>query len=373
VRFPHPAYPGLDVDNKKTFLFTLLRDIPKTYLCPCCYKLQKLRPSHNWESQGHRKTTSLLDGHMLNSVWRICHIQPHRHIIFPDNWRHFMRHGKIYFMDAHLIMNRHFYGPLHGISLRHLARSVSFETELELDRCLHGLFPSDKKKWRAKRLGESAGEHNFGWIPEEQPRRNGVWRFSLRYRPKIIDDKLYLARSFTIVGSSVPWAHIARLINSIQPKICSHMSCMIEMYPVTPRFSWTNPCSHAGEFEFEFSPAYMENYWRACGFNLGMGSCLLCNTDYDVSLTQHLVDGDWNFSCSTYHCLGPCRTITDPLWNYFASTGEERVQFLPFYSASHDEGRPFADDGNELIFGHPTMNGEIRRKMLENAVEEARL
>ncbi|EHK50338.1 hypothetical protein TRIATDRAFT_270114 [Trichoderma atroviride IMI 206040] len=366
---PERSLPRLDPPDKRRFLLALQRDIPKTFLCPWCSKLQRLNPEVNWTSQGHYiRTICSFSAYLPNSMWRNRHFEPQRHIIFPNDWQAFMSHGYIRFMDAHLIMNRHFYGPLRGISLRHLTRCASFETELELDRCLHGLLPTIETRWRAKPNAESAEEPTFDWIPVEQPRRNAVWRFSLRYSPKIIDDKLYLARSFTFAGPNVPWDHLARLMNSIKPKVCNHMSCIIVMHPVSPMYFQTIPCGRAEEFDFEFSPAIKSN-WKACGFNPGMGSCLICKTDYDVSLTQNFLEEEWRFSCNTYHCLGPCRVITDPLWDWFVFTEGDRDRLLPFPFSPYTEVRAFTDDGNELVFGHSSTNGEARRKWLENTTE----
>ncbi|KAL9477508.1 hypothetical protein ACSS6W_007349 [Trichoderma asperelloides] len=375
LAFPGNVLPRLNHADKREFLLSLQRDLPKSYLCPCCHELQRLEPGLNWEGQGHKWTCDMSNGYMLNSIWRTSHIELYKHIIFSEEYYKFMKHGNISFMDAYLTMNRHSYGPLHGISLRHLERCVSFETDLDLDKCLHGIFRTEEnmKRARHRACGFKVQEPTFNWIPEEQPRKKGVWRFSLRYRPKIIDNKLYIARFFTIVGPSVPWADLARLLNSIQPKICNHMSCMITMYPITPMYSWTIPCGHSGAFDFEFFPERMRRYWKACGFTLETGSCLLCNTDYDVSLTKDDTKEEWNFSCSSYHCLGQCQTPMDRLWNYFANTGGERTGFLRYYYLSHDEGRPYAPDGNELIFGHPTMNGEVRRKWLEKSTESESL
>lgn len=363
------SLPRLNLPTKRRFLLVLQRDIPKTFLCPCCSKLQRLNPRLNWKYQDHHiRTACLFSAYFPDSMWRNCHSELRKHIIFPNNWQTFMKHGHICFLDAHLIMNRHFYGPLHGISLRHLTRRVSFETELELSRCLDGSLPSDENRRRAKHNTESAEEPTFDWIPEERPRRSGAWRFSLQYSPKIIDDKLYLARSFTLVGPNVPWDHLKRLMNSIKPKICNHMSCKIVTWLVAPEDSSTFPGGHAGKLAFGFSPE-IESYWRTCGFSPETGSCSFCMTDYDVSLTQHSLEEEWRFNCKTYHCLGQCRSKADPVWDYFVFAGERRVLLLNFVIRLHKEGRTFTNDGYRLLFGHPSKYGEARRKWLENTTE----
>lgn len=360
LTFPESSLPRLDRPDKRRLLLALQRDIPTIFFCTWCSKLQRLNPGLNWRSQDHcRRSLCGFSEWAPESMWRNHHFVRRQHIIFSVDWQKFKAFGHICFMDAHLIMNRHFYGPLHGISLRHLTRRVSYETELELESCSHDLLQRDIHR----RKPETAEKPTFDWIPTEQPRRSGVWRFSLRYIPKIIDDKLYLARSFKFVGPNVPWGYLARLMDSIKPKVCVHMRCSIVMDPAAPMYSPTMSCGYAGEFDFEFSPA-IKNSWRACGFNPGTGSCLLCKTDYDVSLTQHFLEGEWRFSCNTYHCLGQCQTITDPFWDSFALEADRRIR-LPLYG----EGRAFTDDGNDMVFGHPSTNGEARRKWLENATE----
>lgn len=364
--FPGNVLPSLGDANRRKFLFALQRDVERSFFCFCCQKLQRLNPELSWEGQDHRRTSNWMNRYLRNSLWGNCsYTELRRHITFPSDYNEFMAHGDISFMDAYLIMNRHFHGLLHGISLQQLERSVSFETKLELDTSLHG---AKHLEW-FKALPKVTEEAGLNRISSKQSPAT-AWRFSLQYSPKIIDNKLYIARLFTINGAGVPWSHFARLVDSIKPKICCHMNCMVPMPPAIPTHYWKSlPYSAPGEFGLEFLPLAMRYHWKSCGFSPEKGSCLLCNTDYDISITQDALTQEWNFNCSTYHCLGSCRSTSDPLWYYFVSDGYERVKYLRQHHLSHDAGRPTRPDGNETIFGHPSMNGEVRRKWMENCTE----
>ncbi|KAL6904056.1 hypothetical protein GGI43DRAFT_421539 [Trichoderma evansii] len=89
-------------------------------------------------------------------------------------WHPSTSEAGLYFMDAYLVMNRHFYGNLHGDDY--------FEME-KTRKCL-----------------------------------------------KTFCQGLYMARFHRIDGPMVPWKHFAALLNSIHLPICYHLEFVVEPY-----------------------------------------------------------------------------------------------------------------------------------------------
>ncbi|KAL7911671.1 hypothetical protein GGI35DRAFT_295878 [Trichoderma velutinum] len=125
-----------------------------------------------------------------------------------------------------------------------------------------------------------------------------------------------------MVGPLVRWEQIARLVESVRPGICQHLECSASVR----RFCRHDRQVAKPRVDRRLSITSLmggwENSWegfKAENFNTEKGSCLLCATDYDMSLEQDKSKKEWNFTLSTYHCLGPCRTPNDQLWAYFTS------------------------------------------------------
>ncbi|UKZ54142.1 hypothetical protein TrVGV298_007948 [Trichoderma virens] len=72
------------------------------------------------------------------------------------------------------------------------------------------------------------------------------------------------------------------------------------------------------------------------------GSCLLCATDYDMSLKRDNAKKEWTFTLNTYHCLGSYRTPDDELWAYFTST-------FPHTSFGFDYSQPLEARANAQL------------------------
>ncbi|UKZ87279.1 uncharacterized protein TrAFT101_003086 [Trichoderma asperellum] len=282
------ALPRLEGEELTEFLFTLQKDIPNTFFCYCCHKLRLLDPNLKWESQAHAWT--LRD--FRNSYWLpdSCNAQ---HVSLPEKFRHSLFSTQISFMEANLVMSRHFYGFSHGIPLQSLERYKSFEHILEFGKCVRSHKPGCKyqrctcfyKPWR--RSGKKDVIRNGIVDPKTQlpgeslealSRMKNTWKFSLRYTPKIIDDKLFIARFYTIVGPTVSEEHIKRLIRI----------------------------------------PYPQDDGKAIEFDPEQDSCLLCSTDYNITLNQGPSNNETHLNISIYHCLGPCRSPSDKLWDYSA-------------------------------------------------------
>lgn len=319
--------PPLEREDLTEFLSIFATDIPYIYFCFCCNKLRPLNSELGWDGQDHRWTL----GYIKNSHWPSNNFRD-GFIWLPQNYFIFMGIHDIYFKNLYLVMNRHLYGPSHGIPLQSLEHSASFEEELILNKCQHG---SETVCDPGNRILESK--------LEVRPRKRGAWRTSFRSIPKIIDNKLYIARFLTIVGPLVRWEHVARLIASVEPRICHHLECSAPEQRICRHFNknTSKPREDRRLIITSRMSSWMSSWegFDPNNFNPEIGSCLFCSTDYDMSLKQDKNKKEWNFGLSTYHCLGACRSPDDQLWAYFASF-PDMFDALRFFNYDANPGSP---------------------------------
>ncbi|PTB76448.1 hypothetical protein M440DRAFT_1377562 [Trichoderma longibrachiatum ATCC 18648] len=315
-----------DLRYRVVFLSALQRDLPNTYFCFCCCKLRRLQPGGDWNSQPHRFTP----GPYHPRSWWLSEQSNIWHVPTPYHYPTFKSHFHIDFTEAYLIMNSHFLGPSHGLPLKSLERFVAFQDHIELNMCqpsgAHGSHPADQPRTRQGMVG-------LCYNPKEEMRRlAGLWRFSHEMIPRIVDDKLYLARFYKIIGPLVPWQCLARLISSLEPEVCRHLWCSAGSSPpfcnLVPAVRNTNDSQR----KLLGNGLYM---MPSC-ISPESNSCLTCNTDYDISVYQDKDKSEWVFSLSAYHCLGSCRTPSEELWSWFVHDLPGR----PADGVSRREDRP---------------------------------
>ncbi|PTB65488.1 hypothetical protein BBK36DRAFT_1121654 [Trichoderma citrinoviride] len=322
----------LGLEDRIKFLSTLQKDVPNTYFCYCCTRLRPLNPSLDWRAQAHADSTRSFE----NSLWLPVVIRS-GHIKLPKRYNVFLDKGQISFMEVYLFMRRHLYGFPHGISPQSLERYEAFEDVVKLDECLWSRISSPEQF----KLVPKKKTRTFVQLPgrglEAVSRAENAWRFSFRYTPRIVNDKLYLARFYAVVGPHVPLEHLNRLISSIGIPICNHLYCSAEPSCCSrhdglrmnylryyPRIQTTLPClyHHDGK-DLEFDSK--------------QDSCLICSTDYDVSLRRRMSNNETSLSISMYHCLGSCQSPNDKLWAYFATSGREPWNHGTFLPSTKDE------------------------------------
>ncbi|PTB66751.1 hypothetical protein BBK36DRAFT_1117437 [Trichoderma citrinoviride] len=280
-----------DINSRSQLLSVLQKDVPDTYFCFCCWKLRRLDPFEDWNGQPHRWTP----GPYTIRAWWMSEQNNIWHVPAPYHYPTFKSHFHVEFMEAYLVMNAHFLGPSHGLPLKSLERYVSFQDQIELNLCQasgnHSLHPGDHPR---NGQGLVSLCHNK---TDELPRLAGLWSFSHE----------------TLHGPLVPWPCLARLISSLEPEVCRHVYCSAGS---TPPFCNLIPPQRHGN---EFPRSLMCNglYMVPPCVSSESDSCVVCNTDFDISLKQDKDSNEWIFSLSAYHCLGSCRTPFDELWNWF--------------------------------------------------------
>ncbi|PKK51175.1 hypothetical protein CI102_2804 [Trichoderma harzianum] len=309
VLFPENTLPRLSKEDRITFLSTLQKDIPGTYFCFCCHRLRRLIPDVDWNGHDHKWNI----GYFKYPTWNI-NSGNNWHVPAPYYFSSFKDYFSVDFMDAYLVMNQHFLGSSHGLPLHILERYASFQDHIELHNCQHSSPFQGVTKEESQ--SPSGSDYRLYERKDDEPdRKETAWRLSFQMIPKIIHGKLYLGRFYTIVGPLMPWNCMARLISSCSPEICNHWRCLADARLVCP--AQHGPMAHANSdsyisivprlynMEGDFEPP--KNYPEG-------GSCLFCDTDYEISLHQNKENKEWRFRLITYHCLGSCRSPKDKFW-----------------------------------------------------------
>ncbi|PKK51179.1 hypothetical protein CI102_2803 [Trichoderma harzianum] len=294
--------PRLEGKYLVEFLSTLQRDIPNMYFCYCCNKLRTLDPNLDYKNQAHTETA----GVFTNSRWAPDPTN-FLHIKLPPFFSSFLFDTKISFMEANLVMNRHFHGLSHGTSLRGLERCSILEDVIELGRCImfrHFVDPE------AKFLEEN---------PEALPRREDAWRFLFRSSPKIIDDELFIARFYTLTGPPVTREQLKKLMESTSIPICSHLTCSAFPY-----------CCYLGR-------RLPRRYLRCCPFI-------------------------WS---KNLYRDGSCRSPSDKHWNYFVTPLPQAPCWKLLLNADFKLPRNFDSNDGLFDFGNFPSAQEIRSRHLE--------
>lgn len=306
--------PRLVWDELSEFLLALQRDIPFVFFCYCCYKLCQFDPNLDWDSQAHKPVSKNVPRWAKIPFPHSCNIQ---HVRLEHQFHLFMSNMEISFMEANLVMSRHFRGLSHGIPLQSMERHESFEVILETGSCVRYRRRRNKRlcpMWRGRPGSEAEtqlpGDSSFIALQKKKK----TWRFLFRVIPKIIDEKLYIAKFFTITGPLVSEECLKRLIGSMEISICAHLTCLAypsccstEVWHNDQRNQLFNISSRIDGMTSEYDPV--------------QNSCEACLTEYRISLDRGISDNETNLNISIYHFLGSCQSSKDKQWLSLADYG----------------------------------------------------
>jgi hypothetical protein len=226
---------GTDLED---FLLLLEKDSTTLYFCYSCLRLHRWSP--RWTNKGlssrwlHR--SSCVQDFMFHSTW-----QPGLEVHYP--------HVK-------LVMNRHFYGTSHGLSLS------------TLKYCGH------------TRLYNQGGSSH--------------WAIDAR----IINDELFLRKSFKVKFRND--FQLRGVLLEEYLKLCIHITGddweSLQRYciPELVNSSELKPCASS------------------------LGSCPVCLTDYSISISRQKDGKLWDVEVISYQQLGACRSPYDWKWRSLA-------------------------------------------------------
>ncbi|KAK1241156.1 hypothetical protein MKX08_001130 [Trichoderma sp. CBMAI-0020] len=297
------------------FTGALQRDFPHTFCCAACNKLCPLNPNGTWRDQNHQNCS----GFSSWAWWDWCSAQRRysNWAIRSVLWHPASKEAKLAFMDARLVMDRHFLGSHYGLPLRNLQRHAAFEKYIVLhDYMDFGQIDWDSHREMTRRrrrldlfrrgvLDQWPGPNHAGL---EKP-----WRFSFDYVPKVINDELYIGRFNRIDGPLVSFKQLAALLGSIHLPICHHLEIAAEPY---------------GDILIQHSDRPVDFLYAVFDGEMDVqyGSCPDCFADYDFLLKRDEEEQEWSLRLSTYHCLGACRSPYDVKWSRLRNNYSTRHQ-----------------------------------------------
>lgn len=229
------------VDLKKLRLL-LERDIPDLMYCHFCNGLVR------WGGNRHQCVHNDRDEYLL----------PTRLAGFDE----------LRYQDARLVMNCHFYGPLHGPPIEILNRKQTAGSTLmvEADR-----------------------------------------------NAKIVGDELFLHKHYKLWHRSGSRSDLRRAIDNSHFEICPHIRLNTNAGP-SQRFERRR--NHL----LNLPQLYISPSFELTELTDSPGSCQDCLTDYTVSIGgPHRTDRSWCIDVHVYQQLGPCRSPEDWKWSILSA------------------------------------------------------
>lgn len=228
-----------------------------------CHRCNKL---HNFEPDcGPRGSETTVDSTIINTKVK-CGL---RDVFAPTgNTFGFTYH------HARLVMNRHVYGPEHGIPVENI--------------CVNN---------KAQR---------------------GNVSIDCTTAAAIIKDELFLHRTYTfIVPGGAGVAEFRKTVGHRDFRLCEHLA-----------FFRNSSVYQQGIPELQTRPrlALSDDGFLTC--HKMPGSCGLCLMDYDISIQRPEGGEAWQVSINAYHQLGDCRSPDDWKWARFTERSRPHL-FLP--------------------------------------------
>jgi len=247
-----PGHTRPSTAEKEELLLLLEKDIPNLYFCHYCVEL------HRWNQHWGKRCGQLLfmdveedlpcKQHLSRDFVRLphtCHI-PYHH--------------------ARLVMNRHFYGPAHGLPLQKFKDRSSVY-------------------WRSSGITDSE---------------------SLLSR--IVDDKLVVLAVKTLYHSRGDSKRLREFIESQGHAACRHLTLATGL-------------PHGAPVQL---PELAKNktapqYFAPC--HLSLRSCTFCLTDYCIEISWRGERKGHVVKVSSYRLLGNCRSPFDWVWRSMVTFG----------------------------------------------------
>lgn len=249
----------LKTRDQKALLTLLERDrfANGRFYCHRCNKLHQIEPNCGPKGVAETEDGSLKCG--LKDVFA-----PTGNSTFGLNYHH-----------ARLVMNRHIYGPEHGIPLESI--------------CVNH---------KAQR---------------------GAVEIDCRTAAAIVMDELFLRRTYSFtIASGAGVADFRSCVGHRDFRLCEHLAFFRNSSVYQQGIPELQARPRRGSDSSDFLTCYK-----------APGSCGLCLMDYDVTVTR--LDGSrdaWQVTINAYHQLGDCRSPDDWKWARFTERSRPHL-FLP--------------------------------------------
>lgn len=322
--------------NATKLLLLLEKDSPTKFVCFGCSKLRPLirHLTRGWVDKGHKlcgdhrkRILTFLHETSEDQTW--CHLRKVTKYTIRYNlhvWKPLRTGPKISFSEAHLVMNRHRYGPRHGISLDFLKQDFDIETFIRCWNHDHFSLCKDSPNGRYGLRPEEQGNVNHP-TPAGPGNGQGLWSFGFKYSAMIVDDELHVVRLHRVSGLPVRRCRFLSVMYHLHLPICNHLAeqeswetenSINPWYILLNKALDSSVSNDIGEvFAGNLAGKYVD------------GSCGYCFTDYEILVKRD--EDTWTLELVTYHRLGRCETPDDPIWQCLASPlkqisiGRERV------------------------------------------------
>lgn len=382
--YPTAKFPSLSKEDLVDLLLCLERDISGQFLCFGCTRLRFFEPHHKlgWRGQKHQGCGD----EMLRFWYHFDILRCHRTFsrmrrryrgseyakVRLHSWRPVAEGPEIEFSEARLVMNRHLYGESHGLPITTLERNFSFERYiiLENDGPIEDHFPIERHppgrrhrtrllqksllgaktepKWHDSErtfLDEIANTQFFCEPTQPVPQSMDSmvpWKFTHSYSAKIIDNELFAARFHSISGPSVSPDRFKSLIRSIKLPVCLHLHCF-EALQSNLYQRWVSQIS-------DLPPVLLDLQQMEIGPSRFCESCRFCFTDHTLSIQGGKGKEDWNLELATYHRLGSCRTLDDPIWCSLTDITRDTTRYndCQGFGVGEIRGHWFQGDGEDV-------------------------
>ena len=240
-----PRSPCLNTAEKEQLLLLMEKDIASLYFCHYCTKL------HRWHTCSCRYTSTC--------IMEDLPCKPH----LLHNFSDFPLTCYIPYPHARLVMNRHFYGPTHGLALHKLENRV----------------------WRNCPVSRVTNSETL--------------------YARIVDDKLLVLSVKTMHHSRGDSKALRSYVDFWGHRTCNHM----ELAKGLPG----GPLVQLPELNIDKTTS---GHFTPC--EQSFGSCAICPTDYCIDISWRGKRKGYFIRVSVYRQLGECRSPFD--WNWHTMT-----------------------------------------------------
>jgi hypothetical protein len=347
--FPNGTLRGVIFKDLEEALVLLERDHPEFFLCFRCKRFCLV----NAGSIGEHIKSDMADGLGVLARWhQASHCAPIKNVSYTqqyllrpvrgDTWDFNGRGPEINFSAAHSALRRATTGEKYGIPLDVFEHDFFVAKEIDLisPGRIHNHFPLSRLDRQVKYgaatedfIEIKALQHD-GTSPKSTEHMSlldarlatfpeagnfDLWRFSHKYRAKIINKELYVAAFHTITGPKITRHQLVQLLHKLRFTVCRHIT--LEQTDVSLQTGSWQP---HGSLTLESRSSVLDPS-RCAG---SYGSCVQCHSDFFFhtkalpGCTGWWCYDQWRVELSTYHRLGPCDTLHDPVWRIMASNGE---------------------------------------------------
>lgn len=248
--------PSLGLTEKEKLLLLLEKDTPSVYYCHQCVKL------HHWHGRWSRRLPPVSVEHLP------CKWDPHKQLFLVLTCH-------IPYFHARLVMNRHFYGPNHGVPLHIFNNRAQSYT-----------------RWDEITISESQHAHIF-------------------------NDQLLLMTGMSYAHAKGDAVALRLHIDSHAGEVCQHLTLTtlgsrgvpMEFPTELPAMAWRQIPLQLPELAKKGNEP---GQFLACGPSFG--SCVFCLTDYSITIRWLGERKGYKIEVFVYRRLGDCRTPFDFHW-----------------------------------------------------------